>query len=74
MYPGKDALCFSPSQKYLGIFDEHTKERRVSIQPLDDIYQHADELRRVFRFYEGEKGEGKPVKEQAKSLEEGTGS
>ena len=43
----------------------------MPIRSLDDIYQHADELRRVFRFYEGEKGEGKPAEEQAKSAEEG---
>jgi hypothetical protein len=57
-------LHFNRSQKYLGIFDEHRKERRVPIESIDDIYQHADELRRVFRFYEGEKGEGKPAEEQ----------
>lgn len=67
-------LHFNRSQKYLGIFDEHRKERRVPIQSLDDIYQHADELRRVFRFYEGEKGEGRPVEEQANPAEEGAGS
>lgn len=43
-------------------------------RPLDDICQHADELRRVFRFYEGEKGEGRPAGEQAESGEEEAGS
>jgi hypothetical protein len=49
-------LHFNRSQKHLGIFDENRKERRVPIQSLDDIYQHAEELRRVLAFYEGEKG------------------
>jgi hypothetical protein len=66
-------LHFNRSQKYLGLFDENRKERRVPIQSLDDIYQHADELRRVFRFYEGEKGEGNSAGGQAKSAEEGAG-
>jgi hypothetical protein len=63
-------LHFNRSQKYLGIFDESRKERRVPIQSIDDIYQHADELRRVFRFYEGEKAEGKTVEDPAKSSDE----
>lgn len=66
-------LHFNRSQKYLGLFDEQRKEHRVPISSLDDIYQHADELRRVFRFYEGEKGEEKPAGEQAQSAEEETG-
>lgn len=52
-------LHFNRSQKYLGLFDENRKERRVPIQSLDDIYQHAEELRRVFSFYEREKADGK---------------
>ena len=51
-------LHFNRAQKYLGLFDENRKERRLPIQSLDDIYQHADELRRVFRFYERERPEG----------------
>lgn len=49
-------LHFNRSQKYVGIFDEGRKEIRVPIQSLDDIYEHAEELRRVLAFYEGEKG------------------
>ena len=56
-------LHFNRSQKYLGIFDENRKERRVPIETIDDIYQHADELRRVFRFYEKEKSDGKTTEE-----------
>jgi len=47
-------LHFNRGQKYLGIFDENRKEARVSIQNLDEIYQHAEKMRRVFAFYESE--------------------
>lgn len=51
-------LHFNRSQKYLGIFDENRNEERVAIQNLNDIYQHAEKLRRVFAFYEREKDSG----------------
>ncbi len=47
-------LHFNRTQKYLGIFDENRKEERVPIQNLDEIYQHAEKMRRVFAFYESE--------------------
>jgi hypothetical protein len=47
-------LYFNRSQKYLGLFNEQRQEERVQIQNLDDIYQHAEKLRRVFTFYERE--------------------
>ncbi len=47
-------LHFNRTQRYLGIFNESRNEKRVPIQNLNDIYQHADELRRVFAFYERE--------------------
>jgi len=49
-------LHFNRAQKYLGVFDENKKERRIPIQSLDDIYQYANEIRRVFALYEREKG------------------
>jgi predicted type IV restriction endonuclease len=48
-------LHFNRTQKYLGVFDENRNEKRIAIQNLNDIYQYADQLRRVFAFYEGEK-------------------
>lgn len=48
-------LYFNGSKKYLGIFDESRNEEKVIVQNLNDIYQYADRLRRVFSFYEGEK-------------------
>lgn len=47
-------LHFNRSQKYLGIFDENRNEERVPIQNINEIYQYADRLRRVFAFYEKE--------------------
>jgi hypothetical protein len=47
-------LYFNRAQKYLGIFDENRQEERVAIQNLDEIYQHAEKMRRVFAFYESE--------------------
>ena len=52
-------LYFNRSQKYLGIFDEKRNEERVTIQNINDIYQYAERLRRVFSFYESEKDEKK---------------
>lgn len=51
-------LHFNRAQKYIGIFDEERREERIRIQDLNDIYQHAEKLRRVFAFYEREKGPG----------------
>jgi hypothetical protein len=48
-------LHFNRNQKYLGVFDETRKEKRVPISRLNDIYHHAEELRRVFKFYEKNK-------------------
>jgi hypothetical protein len=47
-------LHFNRGQKHLGIFDENRKEKRVPIKDLDEIYQHAEKMRRVFAFYESE--------------------
>ncbi|HEY0426195.1 MAG TPA: hypothetical protein VGC76_00185, partial [Pyrinomonadaceae bacterium] len=47
-------LHFNRTQKYLGIFDEKRQEERVPINNLDEIYQHAEKMRRVFAFYESE--------------------
>ena len=47
-------LHFNRTQKHLGIYDENRKEERVPIQNLDEIYQHAEKMRRVFAFYESE--------------------
>jgi predicted type IV restriction endonuclease len=50
-------LYFNRAQKYIGLFNEKREEERIPIQNLNDIYQQAEKLRRVFAFYEREKGE-----------------
>jgi hypothetical protein len=50
-------LHFNRARKYLGVFDENRKEERVHIESLDDIFKHADKIRRVFAFYERERGD-----------------
>ena len=52
-------LHFNRQRKYLGVFDENRKEERVPIESLDDIFKYADKIRRVFKYYEREKTEGK---------------
>jgi hypothetical protein len=49
-------LYFNRTQKYVGLFDEAREERRVPIGDLNEIYDHADELRRVLAFYEKSSG------------------
>ena len=44
-------LHFNRSQKYLGLFDENKSEDRVSINKLDDIYKHADQLKKTVGYY-----------------------
>lgn len=47
-------LHFNRTQKYLGVFDESRNESRLPINNLNEIYQHADTMRKVFAFYESE--------------------
>jgi hypothetical protein len=44
-------LWFNRSKKYLGIFDENKAESRISIDDIEDIYQYADQLRKVVSRY-----------------------
>jgi len=39
------------SKMYLGVLDEHKNETRHAISSLDDIYQHADALRKTVKTY-----------------------
>jgi len=59
-------LYFNRPRKYLGVFDENRKEERVHIESLNDIFKHADRIRRVFAFYEREKAEIK-IEEEAET-------
>ena len=41
----------SKKQKYIGLFDEAKNETRHPIETLDEIYQHADEIREAVKRY-----------------------
>lgn len=45
-------LWFNTSQKYIGLFDEEKNETRHPIDSLDEIYQHADQLRKSIHYYD----------------------
>lgn len=44
-------LHFNRSQKYVGIFDEEKVETRMPINSLDEIYNHAEALRKSVHSY-----------------------
>jgi hypothetical protein len=44
-------LWFNRSKKYLGVFDENKVETRIPITGSEDIYQHADYLRKTVARY-----------------------
>ncbi|MCW2289460.1 hypothetical protein EDF60_2480 [Leucobacter luti] len=44
-------LWFNTGQKYLGLFDEEKNETRVPIESLDEIYQHAEQIRATVGYY-----------------------
>ncbi|GAA1383583.1 type I restriction enzyme HsdR N-terminal domain-containing protein [Pseudonocardia kongjuensis] len=44
-------LWFNRAQKYLGVFDENKSETRLPIDSPQDIYHHADALRKTVAFY-----------------------
>ena len=47
-------LRFNHSQKYLGVFSEKT-ENRIEIDHVDDIFKHAELIRKSLSEHEGEK-------------------
>ncbi|GAA4438409.1 hypothetical protein ACFQV2_14190 [Actinokineospora soli] len=44
-------LWFNRSRKYLGVFDEQKVETRVPLERVEDIYAHAELLRRTVARY-----------------------
>jgi predicted type IV restriction endonuclease len=44
-------LHLNTSQWYLGLFDETKEETRIPIETLDNIYDHAEALRKTVGFY-----------------------
>jgi len=47
---------FHSDTKRIGLFDEEKNEERIVIESLDDIYDHADHLRKTVRYYEEDEG------------------
>ena len=45
-------LHFNTSQKYLGLFDEAKVETRHPIDSLDEIYAHAEHIRKTAHYYD----------------------
>jgi hypothetical protein len=44
-------LWFNRSKRYLGVFDENKAETRLPIDSPQDIYKHADTLRKTVARY-----------------------
>ncbi|MFF2266954.1 type I restriction endonuclease [Cellulosimicrobium cellulans] len=44
-------LHFNTGQKYLGLFDENKVETRHAITTLDEIYEHAEHIRKTVHYY-----------------------
>lgn len=44
-------LHFNTGQKYLGLFDEGKVETRHAIDSLDQIYDHAEHIRKTVHYY-----------------------
>lgn len=44
-------LWFNRSKRYLGVFDENKNETRMPIGEVEDIYAHADQLRKTVAGY-----------------------
>ena len=44
-------LWFNRSRKYLGIFDQNKTETRILVNDVEEIYQHADHLRKTVCGY-----------------------
>jgi hypothetical protein len=44
-------LHFNTGQKYLGLFDEGKTETRHAIESLDQIYEHAEHIRKTVHYY-----------------------
>lgn len=45
-------LRFNSSQKYLSLFDEDKNEEKVSIEQLNDIYNHKEQLKVAAKSYD----------------------
>lgn len=62
-------LYFNTSQKYLGLFDEQKNEERVPIDDVDDIYDYADQLKSMVKFYDENETTSEPSGVQGTSID-----
>lgn len=44
-------LHFNTGQKYVGLFDEDKVETRYPVETVDDIYLHAEQIRKTAHYY-----------------------
>jgi hypothetical protein len=44
-------LHFNGKQRYLGLFDADKNERREPLSSVEEIYNHAEDLRETVRRY-----------------------
>lgn len=56
-------LWFNRARKYLGVFDENKVETRIAIDGVEDIYRHAELLRRTVWGYLHKETAAPPVPE-----------
>lgn len=47
-------LYFNGAKKYITTFDENKKEARHDVSSLNDIYNSAEEIKRIVEFYKGQ--------------------
>ncbi|GAB3577464.1 type I restriction enzyme HsdR N-terminal domain-containing protein [Amycolatopsis endophytica] len=61
-------LWFNRAKKYLGVFDENKVETRIPINSIEDIYAHADHLRRTVLRYLGKELAGAETPAEANAV------
>jgi hypothetical protein len=49
-------IRFNTAQKHIGVFNEQRGEERIAINGVDDIYKHAERIKKVLALYPLEKG------------------
>lgn len=49
-------LYLSGTKKYIGILDEKKNEEKILLNRIEDIYQHANKLTQIAKFYNSKEG------------------
>lgn len=58
-------LWFNRSKKYLGVFDKNKNEARLPVSSAEDIYEHADLLRKTVSSYLSKTQPSEPMSSSA---------